>query len=87
MDTSDLKVINKKIFIINVLGLPGALLIGLSLYALFGAEGNAFHPALNNLTIVYNMLIFGIAIEAWQLYKMIPLLKKRAELSKRENIE
>ena len=64
MDIQDeLKNVNKQIFIINLIGTPGAMLIGFSLYAIFKANGDAFHPALNNLTIVYNMLIFGIAIE------------------------
>ena len=77
--------VNRKIFIINILGAPGAILIGLSLYAIFEADGNAFHPALNNLPIVYSMLVFGVAIEAWQLFKLLPLFKKRAALAKNED--
>ena len=65
--------------------MPGAILIGVSLYAIFEAKGDAIHPALNNLSIVYYMLIFVIVIEVWQLFKIIPLLKKRAKLSKIEN--
>lgn len=79
---TELAQIDKKIFKLNILGIPGTLLIGLSLHALFAGKGHVLHPALNNSTIVYNMLIFGFAIEAWQLYRLVPLFRMRAKLSK-----
>ncbi len=80
----ELNDINRKIFIINLIGTPGAILIGLSLYTIFKSNGDAIHPALNNINLVYSMLVLGIIIEIWQLIKLIPIFKKRAKLAKQK---
>ena len=69
----------------QLIGAPGAIFIGLALYAIFGANGDAFHPLLNDKTIVNSLLIIGIAIELWQFYVIIPLFKKQAKLLREEN--
>ena len=38
----ELQYINKKIVMINLFASPGAILLGLGLYGLFGAQWNAF---------------------------------------------
>lgn len=82
---TELKQTEKEILKLNIVGMPGAIFIGLSLYAIFEANGNAFHPALNNQTFVYSLLAAGIIIEIWQLTKLLPLFKKRAKLAKQES--
>ncbi len=77
---AELKSIKKKIVKTQIIGAPGAIFIGLGLYGIFGANGNAFHPLLNDKSIVNSLLIVGVAIELWQIYIIIPLFKKQAKL-------
>jgi len=78
----ELNNIKKKIVKTQIIGAPGAILLGLGLYGLFGANGDAFHPLLNYISIVNSLLIVGVAIELWQLYVLIPLFKKQSKLSR-----
>jgi len=77
-----LKDISSKIVKIQILGAPGTILVGLALYAIFGANGDAFHPILNNMDVVYSMMLIGIAIMVWEFATFISLLRKRAKLVK-----
>jgi hypothetical protein len=79
---AELNNIKKKIVKTQIIGAPGAILLGLGLYGMFGANGNAFHPLLNDKSIVNSLLIVGVAIELWQLYVLIPLFKKQSKLSR-----
>jgi len=79
---AELNDIKKKIVKTQILGAPGAILLGLGLYGIFGANGDAFHPLLNDKSIVNSLLIVGVAIELWQLYVLIPLFKKQSKLSR-----
>lgn len=72
----ELKNIKKQIIKTQIIGAPGAILLGLGLYGMFGANGDAFHPSLNDKNIVNSLLFVGVAIEIWQLYVLMPLLKK-----------
>jgi len=77
-----IKDITRKIVKVQILGAPGTILLGLALYAIFGANGDAFHPLLNDMDVVYSMLILGIVIMAWEFMTFISLIRKRAELTK-----
>lgn len=79
----ELSRLQKEILWIQIIGFPGAALIGLALYAIFGAQGEAFHPALDDMRVVYPMLALGVGIEIWQLVKLLPLLRKASALRKR----
>ena len=81
----ELKNIRKKIIMTQLIGAPGAIFIGLALYAIFGANGDAFHPLLNDESIVNSLLIVGVAIELWQFYIIVPLFKKQAKLLRETN--
>ena len=81
---NDLKEVQKQIIIANVLGAPGAILIGVALYSIFGAKGEPLHPALANTETVYSMLFIGVVIQIWELTKVIPLLKRKAKLQKEQ---
>ncbi len=78
--------LHKKIIMFNILGFPGPVLFGLGLYGLFGAEGNAFIPMLNNLNIVYSCIAIGAIIMIWEFIAIIPLLKRRSEIARNKNI-
>jgi hypothetical protein len=76
----ELKAVRLKTVKVQLLGIPGAILIGLALYAIFVANGNAFHPALNDKNTAYTMLAIGIVIEVWQFFTLIPLWKRQMQL-------
>ena len=77
----ELKEINKKIFIANLLGYPGWIMLGIGLYSIYGTNGDAFHPALNNPTVGYSLIVIGAIIGAIEMFKLIPLWKKRKILN------
>ena len=82
---AELNNIKKKIVKTQIIGAPGLILLGLGLYGMFGANGNAFHPLLNDKSVVNSLLIVGVAIELWQLYVIIPLFKKQGKLVREKN--
>jgi len=75
------KEISRRIIKIQVIGAVGNILVGLAIYGIWGAQGNAFLPILNNLNVVYSMLVIGIVIMTWQYANYFPLIKKRNELT------
>ncbi len=74
------KDIDKKIAMVALADMPGSILVGLGLYAKFAANGNAFHPLLNNESTVDSMLALGGAIMLWGAYQVIKLARKKANL-------
>jgi len=64
---------------IQLVGAVAAVCIGLAIYGLFVAKGNAFHPLLNNSELLSTLLVVGIFLEIWHLSKLIPLLKRYAK--------
>lgn len=81
----ELRRIQKNLLIVSLIDAPGAVLVGLGLYGVFGANGNAFIDLLNNRAIAYGAIILGGVIMLWALTKMLPLLKRKAELMREEN--
>ena len=77
--------IKREILKTQVFGIPAALLLGLGLYGLFAANGNAFHPLLDNQTVVYGMLVTGAILEVLQMYRLIPLLREQARIARDRN--
>jgi hypothetical protein len=62
-DTKDTK--QNELRKINLLTTPGAMALGLGAYAKFAVHGNAFHPLLNDQSVVNGLLIFGAASIIW----------------------
>ena len=82
---TELKQIKKRIIFTQIIGAPGAILLGLGLYGVFGANGNAFQPLLNDKNIVAGLVVAGVAIEVWQLVVLIPLFRKQMKLLNEKN--
>lgn len=82
---AELKRLKKRIILLQVIGAPGAVLLGLGLYGVFGANGNAFHPLLNDKSVVAGLVIIGVAIEIWQFAVLIPLFRKQIKLLNERN--
>ena len=79
------KEIDKKIVMVSLIDMPGSILVGLGLYAKFAANGNAFHPLLNNESTVNIMLAVGGAIMLWGAYQAIKLAREKAGLKSQPN--
>jgi len=76
----ELDYVTKKIVKIQILGAPGAILVGLAFYAIFGAQGDAFHPLLNNMDVVYSMLVVGGLIMVWEFMSFWKLIGRKKRL-------
>ncbi len=77
-----IKEIQKEIVKVSVLESPGAIMLGLGLYAKFAAQGDAFLPILNNETVVYVLLGLGVAIMVWGALRVFFLAQESAKLQK-----
>ena len=72
--------LDKAITKVALMESPGTIILGLALYAKFAAEGDAFHPLLNNPIVVDSMLGVGALIMIWGGYKIFTLNKAKAKL-------
>nr|WP_281041242.1 hypothetical protein [Shewanella xiamenensis] len=79
---AELAQVKRSLAITQLLGAPGILLIGLALYGLVIAEGDAFIQALNNPINCYLLIAIGSAITLWEALKIIKLSKKQTQLLK-----
>lgn len=77
-----LKEVNQRLIKIQIIGALGNILVGLALYGIWGAQGDAFLPILNNMTVAYSMMVIGIMILVWQFSNYFPLIKKKIALTK-----
>jgi hypothetical protein len=75
-----LKEVDKEIIKIGIIDAPGTIMLGLGLYAKFAANGNAFHPILNNHTVVNALIFAGAAIMVWGAFKLTTLSLKKAKI-------
>lgn len=76
----ELAQIQKKISLTSVIETPGVAMVGLGLYGKFGANGNAFHPLLNDMEIINGMLVVGGVIMVWGFVRVMSLLKEQRRL-------
>ena len=81
----ELKQVQKELLILNIIDMPATVLVGLGLFAVFGADGDAIPSLLNDKNLAYGAIVVGGSIMAWCLVKMFPLLKKRAQLANEES--
>ena len=81
--SQQLKQVTLKMVKVQMFGAIGWILVGFAMYGIWGAQGDAFHPLLNDSDVVYGMLIVGIAIMVVEMTIYIPLLKKRVALRKK----
>ena len=80
----ELRQIRKEMLVWNIIDMPAALAVGLGLYAVFGANGNAIPEALNNKSLAYGTIAIGGIIMALCLVKTLALLKRKVQLANEE---
>ncbi len=76
------KKIERDIVITGIIDAPGSILVGLGLYAKFAANGDAFHPLLNNQDVVNLMLAVGGAILIWGAVRSVSLVIEKGRLQR-----
>lgn len=81
-----IKEIDKKITKVSVIEMPGSIMIGLGLYSKFSANGDAFHPLLNNESVVNIMIAIGVVIMIWGGYNIYTLSKEKMKLKNEHNL-
>ncbi|HAC34900.1 MAG TPA: hypothetical protein DCF45_10320 [Gammaproteobacteria bacterium] len=77
-----IKKIDRDIVLTGIIDAPGSLLVGLGLYAKFAANGDAFHPLLNNQDVVNLMLAVGGAILIWGGVRSVSLVLEKGRLKR-----
>jgi|GEM_PF-684674 len=78
--STEIKNLEKEINRLNMVDIPGMVLLGLGLYGVFGAKGDAFIAALNNQAVAYGTIAIGLAVVGHTLWRLIPLLLRHARL-------
>ncbi|GJL76910.1 MAG: hypothetical protein NMNS02_30160 [Nitrosomonas sp.] len=81
-NVKELVAIRNSIIRVQFVGMLAAIFIGLGVYGIFVAKGNAFHPVLNNQEVLNAMLVIGIILEIRHLFQLVPLLKRHAALKR-----
>jgi len=72
--------IKKKMTTVAIIDMPASVMLGLGLYGKFAANGNAFHPMLNNADVVNSLLILGGAIMSFCAFKFVSLTIQKNKL-------
>lgn len=81
----EVKQIQKQILTLSIIDMIATMLVGLGLYAVFGANGNAVPEVLNDKNVAYGAIIIGGATMAWCFVKILPLLRRKAQLASEGN--
>lgn len=80
MSQDRFKEIQKSIILIQLMSAPANIAIGLGLYGIFVANGNAFISALDYIEFCYGLIIVGGLIEIVAVIKLLPLWKERSTI-------
>ena len=83
MNTQDQAIdkIERKIKITNVIDTFGSIFLGLGIYGKFGANGDAFHPILNDELVVNALLVIGAGITFLGMISLAILYKRKNRLA------
>ena len=77
---AELRQIQRNLLITIIIDTPGTILVGLGLYGVFGADGDAFLKILNDQNIAYGAIVVGGAIMIWSFVRVLSLLQKKAKI-------
>lgn len=81
-----LNAINKQQRTISLIESPFQVMLGLGLYAKFAANGDAFHPLLNDEDIVNTLLFLGASAVILGSLKIAFLVKTRIRLQNESDL-
>jgi len=80
MSQDALDTIQKRIFITQCFAGLANTALGLGLYGIFAAHGNAFISVLNSKEFCYSLVIFGIIFSIFTITKLMRLWKEKDNL-------
>jgi len=80
-----LKALDKELVKIGVMEMPAIVLLGLGLYGRFAAKGEAFHPLLNDGTVVNSLLTVGGILLMLSTKKLVTWVRRRKDLLEQIN--
>lgn len=72
--------ITRKMIVVQLVGVPATIMVGLALYGIFGAGGNAFWAPLNDTRVTYNMLGIGAILMTWETVQVTKLARLKRDL-------
>lgn len=64
----------------------GTVLLGLGLYGKFAANGDAFHPLLNNSNVTTAMIAAGVLVYLWGAMEFVKAVHKKREEIERQRM-
>lgn len=67
----------KQLIKTQLIGAPGAMMLGLGLYGIFAARGEAFIDILNNRDVCMTLVVFGGALLVWETTAIVKLVTRR----------
>ncbi len=77
---AELAQIQRALLLIVMLDAVGTILVGLGLFVVFAAEGEAPGGLLESRDSAFYAIAVGAAIMLWSLIKIVSLLKRKARL-------
>ena len=81
----EIKALDKKLLVINIIDFPAMILVALGLFGKFTEDPGSMHPLLENPNVTTGMLIAGGIIAAWCAVQIIAVARRRSELQKKIN--
>jgi hypothetical protein len=82
-EDKEMEEMQRKIKITGMFDTIGAIMLGLGLYAKFGANGDPFHPILNNETVVVSLLVLGTTSMILGASIMFILSRRKSKLARK----
>lgn len=81
-----LQTLKQQLAKVQLIEAPGTIMFGLGVYGKFAANGNAFHPLLNDPGVVSMLLGAGGTVMAWGTYKLVIILREMQRVKKRHGL-
>lgn len=77
--------LSRKIIFLQILFAPGAIMLGLGAYAMYGADGAAFIEILNNREAQFALIGLGVILLIIEGFLVIPLAVEKDRLTKKSD--
>ena len=78
----EIKQLDKKLIMLNIIDAPAMILIGLGIFGKFGANPEGLHPLLANSEVTTAMLVVGGMFAAWCGLQVFKVAQRRSELQR-----
>ncbi|MCL2915918.1 hypothetical protein L2725_19430 [Shewanella corallii] len=76
---AELAAVKKSMLMTQLIGLPGAIMLGLGVYGIF-VEGEKFLPFLDDPVNCYGLLAVGALISMWEAMRVLQLNRRQQDI-------